>query len=84
MFFKSKHVARHICSFFQGVCTDFQGICGGFQKFCQDFTGFCLDFHQIKTFGGALAPPAPLPPAPVNTGIIFLPPEILQRLTHSS
>jgi len=26
-----------------------------------------LPFRQIKTFGGALAPPAPLPPTPLLT-----------------
>jgi len=28
----------------------------GFRRLCPDFYGFCPDFHQIKTFGGALAP----------------------------
>ena len=35
------------------------------RHFCPDFQGFCSDFRQIKTFGGALAPPAPPPPAPL-------------------
>jgi len=71
-FFQIKHVWRHFCSDFQGVCSAFKGVCKGFQRFCQDFTGFCPDingfcpdFHQIKTFAGALSPPAPLPPTPV-------------------
>jgi len=33
--------------------------------FHPDFQGFCPDFQQIKTFGGALATPAPPPPAPL-------------------
>ena len=59
---KALHVLLLI---FSGVCSDFQRFCEGFQRFCPDFHGFCSDFHQIKTFGGALAPPAPPPPAPV-------------------
>ena len=30
------------------------------RHFCPNFQGFCPDFHPIKTFGGVLAPPAPL------------------------
>jgi len=29
------------------------------RHFYPDFQGFCPDFQQIKTFGGALAPPLP-------------------------
>ena len=32
---------------------------------CPDFQGFFLDFQQIRTFGGALVLPAPLPPTPL-------------------
>ena len=60
-FFKSKHVGPHFCSYFQKVCSHFQGFCEGFQRFCPDFYVFCQDFHQIKTFGGALTPPPPIP-----------------------
>ena len=52
--FKSKDVARHFCS-------NFQGVCEGFQRCCPDIKGFCPAFRQIKTFKGALAPPAPTP-----------------------
>ena len=31
------------------------------RHFCPNFQRFCSDFRQIKTFGGALAPPPPLP-----------------------
>jgi len=54
IFFTSKHIGRHFCSYFQGFCE-------GFQRFCPDFQGFCPDFHQIKTFGGALTLPLPTP-----------------------
>ena len=50
---------------FQGVCPDFQGFCESFNRFCPDVQRFCPDFHQIKTWGGALAPPAPPPPTPL-------------------
>jgi len=33
--------------------------------FYPDFQGFCPDCQQIKTFGGAFATPAPLPPTPL-------------------
>ena len=44
-FYKSNNVGGHFCP--------------GFQAFCPNFQVFCPDFWQIKTFGGALAPPAP-------------------------
>jgi len=50
--FKSKHVGRHFVS-------DLQGVLEGSQRFFPDFMGFCPDFHQIKTFGGVIAPPPP-------------------------
>jgi len=72
IFFKSKDAGRHFCSYVQEVCPDFQRFCEGFHRFCPDFSGFCPDFqgfcpdfHQIKTFGGALAPPATPPPTPL-------------------
>jgi len=46
-------------------CSDFQGFCEGFHRFCPDFHVFFQDFHQIKTFGGALASPAPPHATPV-------------------
>jgi len=36
--------------------------------FLPKFSGILLDFQQIKTFGGALAPPAPLPSTPLLPG----------------
>jgi len=33
---------------------------------CPDFMGLCPDFHQIKTFGGEVAPPAPPPSTPMD------------------
>jgi len=47
-------------------CPDLQGFCPDFQRFCPNVQGFCPDFQQIKTFGGALAPPAPQPPTPLT------------------
>ena len=41
IFFKSTHVGRHFCPYFQRVCPDFQGYCQGFHIFCPDFRGFC-------------------------------------------
>ena len=41
IFVKSKHV---------------QQFCEGLHIFCTNFLRFCPDFHQIKTFGGAVAP----------------------------
>jgi len=67
--FKSKHVGRHFCS-------DFQAVLEGAQRFCPYFMGFCPDFHQIKTFGGAVAPPAPPPPTPV---VVSLHPRLLHQ-----
>ena len=65
---KSNIVGRYFCPDFQGFCrdiygfcSDFQGFCQNFQRFCPNFQGFCPDFQQIKTFGGALAPPPPTP-----------------------
>jgi len=48
IFVKSKHVPQ---------------FCEGLHIFCRNFLRFGPNFHQIKTFGGALAPP---PPASVN------------------
>jgi len=36
------------------------------KEFFPDFVEFWPDFHQIKTFGGAVAAPAPSPPTPVT------------------
>ena len=38
----------------------------GFHTFCPNFCRFFPNFHQIKNFEGALAPPAPPPPTPVD------------------
>jgi len=35
-----------------------------YQRFCPNFEGFFPDFRQIKSFVGALAPPAPPPLSP--------------------
>jgi len=56
--FKSKHVGRHFCSDFQGVLDGSQRYCPDFRGFCPDWMRFCPDFHQIKTFEGAVLPPA--------------------------
>ena len=40
-------------------------VSSGLQRFSEGFQRFCPDFLQIKTFGGALAPPAPPPPTQV-------------------
>jgi len=58
--FKSKHIGRHFCS-------DFHLVLEGSQIFLPDFREFCPDFHQIKNFGGAVAPLSPLPPIPEVT-----------------
>ena len=62
--FKSKHVGRHFCSDFWEVLEGSQRFCPDFRRIFPVFMGFCPDFDQIKTFGGAVAPPAP-PPTPV-------------------
>jgi len=46
---------------FSWILPRFSGILLSFQGFCPDFQRFCPDFRQIKTFGGALAPPSPTP-----------------------
>jgi len=60
IFFKSKHIGHHFCSYFQGFWTDFQG----FAKVFTDFAWIFRNFNQIKTLGGALAPPSP--PTPLS------------------
>jgi len=55
------------CQDISGFCPDISGFCPDFQGFCQKFLGFCPDIRQIKTFGGALAPPAPPSPTPLST-----------------
>jgi len=50
----SKHVWRHFFQIFRE-----------FQKVLRNFSWILWDFHQIKTFAGAFAPPAPPPPTPV-------------------
>jgi len=66
-FFKSKHVGRHFCLYFQKVCEGSQRFFPDFKGFFPDSIGFFPNFHRIKTFGGAVAPPAPPPPTPVWT-----------------
>ena len=51
---------------------DFQGFYPDFQRFCPNFQGFCPNFQQIKTFGGALVPPAVPPPTPLHPLRTFL------------
>jgi len=48
-----------------GILPRYLGFCSDFQGFCKNFQRFCPDFQRIKTFGGALAPLAPPPPAPL-------------------
>ena len=63
-FFRSKHVGRHFCSYFQGVCSDFQGFCEGFHRFCQISTNFALIFREFaqispnQSFLGCACTPA--------------------------
>jgi len=40
------------------------------RHFGSDFQGFCRNFRQIKTFEGALAPPASSPPTPLASLLI--------------
>jgi len=54
--------STHIQQFCEGVHIFFPN----FLTFCPDFKGFCPDFQQIKTFGGAVAPPPPTP-VPLHT-----------------
>ena len=42
-----------------------------FPGICPDFWRFCQDFWQIKTFGGALATSAPLPPTSLWISTLF-------------
>jgi len=54
------HIFREFLQIFRDfakVFTDFAQTFRGFS----DFQEFCPDFHLIKTFGGALTPPAPTP-----------------------
>jgi len=62
LFFKK---TKHIKRFCEGLHT----FCPNFHRFCLDFKRFCQDFHQIKTFGGALSPPAPPPSTPLALDI---------------
>ena len=71
-FFKSNNIGRHFCPYFQEICPDFMGFCEHFQWFCSYFYRFCPDFWrscqdlwQMKTFEGALAPPASPPLTPL-------------------
>jgi len=43
------------------VLRSFSQFCPDFHGFCPDFKGFCPYFHQVKTFGGVLAPSPPAP-----------------------
>jgi len=49
IFVKSQHMQR--------FSERFHTFCPNFHRFCPDFKWFCPDFLQIKTFGGAVAPP---------------------------
>jgi len=51
---------------FAQIFREFQKVLRDFRGFFPDFMGFLPDFHQIKTFGGAVAPPVPPPPTPVD------------------
>jgi len=68
IFIKSKQVRCHFCWYFMEFAQIFRDFLNVFTNFAQiftDFPGFCPHFHQIKTFGGELAPPEPPPPAPL-------------------
>jgi len=76
-FFWNNHVWRYFCLYFQGFCECFHRFCPGFYRLCPDY-------HQIKTFWGALAPPAPPLSTPVDSVHILQHPtkpqaEILRR-----
>jgi len=61
------HFGCHFCKIkaHAAICEGFHTFFSNFHRVCLDFKGFCLDFHQIKSFGGAFAPPASPPPTPV-------------------
>jgi len=67
--FKSNHVGCHFCSDFQGVLESSQWFGLDFREFCPDLMRFFRDFHQIRTFEGAVALPASLPPTPVSDSL---------------
>ena len=48
------------------ILRTFSQIFPKFPQILPDFKWFCPDFHQIKSFWGAVAPPASLPPTPVT------------------
>jgi len=56
---KKNNILGAILLIFSGSLWRFSEICPDFKLFFPDFKGFWPDFHQIKTFGCALAPPAP-------------------------
>jgi len=58
IFSKSNNVGSYFYPYFQVVCQELQLL-------CEHFNRFCPDFQQIKTFGGAFAPPELPPPIPL-------------------
>ena len=77
LFVKSKHIQR--------FWEHFPIFCPNFHRFCPDFKLFCPNFHQIKGFGGAVVPPPPLLPTPVearNLSQIFNRKSISRNITH--
>ena len=75
-FFQDLKLSIFSYSTHTGLCSKWESLSPLQYKKRVDFTGifrFCADFWQIKTFGGALAPPPPtqlttsLQPAPCST-----------------
>jgi len=60
---------KNVCTLILGASfvksRHIQQFCEGFHILCPNFHRFCRDFHQIKSFGGAVALPAPPSPTPV-------------------
>jgi len=67
-FFTMTSKKRSSCVFLQTLGAVFRNettLGAIFPGFCPDFQVFISDFRQIKTFGSALAPPAPLSATPL-------------------
>ena len=55
-FFSKQSTSSVVFLVFPGILRRFSHILSRFPRFLPEF---CPDFHQVKTFGSALAPPAP-------------------------